>query len=155
MVEQAENSIARFFGGSRTIFYYDGGVANGLSVLSMGRLAREKGRNGIICSPVEHSSVLSALRILSSEGSSVILLELFKLCLRWLFSIVQEVDHFFWLFGDKLLNRLSSIKKPLCGMHRRSGTIPHWIASQACIKAFFCYGKKHILLFLLSRTSLW
>ena len=73
-VEEADTLISGFFGGARTLFYYDGGVANGLSVLSMGRQAREKNRKHIISSPVEHSSVITALRMLEGEGSSITIL---------------------------------------------------------------------------------
>lgn len=62
---------ARFFSGSRVVFCSDGGVANGLSILSTGRLARESGRGHIAVSPVERSSVVAALKILRSEGSVV------------------------------------------------------------------------------------
>ncbi len=73
-VEEAENMIAEFFGGARTLFYYDGGAANGLSVLSMGRQARKNNRKHIISSPVEHSSINTALKILREEGSSITIL---------------------------------------------------------------------------------
>lgn len=73
-VEEADTLIAEFVGGARTLFYYDGGVANGLSILSMGRQAGEKNRKHIISSPVEHPSVITALRILRGEGHSITIL---------------------------------------------------------------------------------
>ncbi len=73
-VEEAETLIAEFAGGARAMFYYDGGVANGLSILSMGRQAKERNRKHIISSPVEHSSVNTALKMLRGEGFSITIL---------------------------------------------------------------------------------
>lgn len=58
------------------MFCSDGAMANGLSILSAGRLAREAGRGHIAASPVESSSIVAALKILRSEGSSVTVLEI-------------------------------------------------------------------------------
>ncbi len=73
-IEEAGALIAEFVGGTRTLFYYDGGVANGLSVLAMGRQARNNSRKHIISSPVEHSSIMKALKMLRVEGSSITIL---------------------------------------------------------------------------------
>lgn len=75
-IEDANALVANFFGGVRALFYYDGEVANGLSVLSMGRIARKGNRNHIVSSPVEHTSVIAALRILEGEGSRITFMEI-------------------------------------------------------------------------------
>jgi cysteine sulfinate desulfinase/cysteine desulfurase-like protein len=46
-------------------------VAVGLSVISMGRQARMRGRGHIVASPMERAAVLTSLRCLREEGSSV------------------------------------------------------------------------------------
>ena len=76
VLEDLKERTARFFGGSRVVFCCDGGMANGFSILSAGRLAREKGRGHIAASPVERSSVVTALKILRSEGSVISILEI-------------------------------------------------------------------------------
>lgn len=76
VLDDLRNRTVRFFGGSRVLFYYDANLANGLSILSAGRQAREAGRGHIITSPVERSSVVIALKTLRSEGSTVSLLEI-------------------------------------------------------------------------------
>ncbi|MCD4702248.1 MAG: aminotransferase class V-fold PLP-dependent enzyme [Candidatus Aegiribacteria sp.] len=76
VLEDLKERTARSFGGSTAVFCSDGGMANGLSILSAGRLARKAGRGHIAASPVEKSSVVAALKILRSEGSIVSVLEI-------------------------------------------------------------------------------
>jgi len=75
VLEEMKVRIASFFGGSRVSFFYDGDVANGLSILSAGRMARETGRGHIAVSPVERPSIVAALKILINEGSTVSVLK--------------------------------------------------------------------------------
>ena len=58
------------------MFSCDGGMVNGLSIISVGRLARESGRSHIVVSPIESSSVVAALKILRNEGSAVSVMEI-------------------------------------------------------------------------------
>lgn len=74
VLDDLRNRTAQFFGGSSVLFYYDADLANCLSILSAGRLAREAGRGHIITSPIERSSVVVALKTLRSEGSTVSIL---------------------------------------------------------------------------------
>ncbi|MBD3277901.1 MAG: aminotransferase class V-fold PLP-dependent enzyme, partial [Candidatus Aegiribacteria sp.] len=68
--------VAASFGGSAALFYYDADMANALTVLSAGRYMREKGRGGIIVSPFERYSVMSAVKKLAVTGSEVVHLEM-------------------------------------------------------------------------------
>ena len=74
VLAELKERTARSFGGSRVTFCSDDGVANGLAILSAGRLARKAGRGHIAASPVEKYSVVAALKILRSEGSTVSIL---------------------------------------------------------------------------------
>ena len=68
--------VAGIFGGSHALFYCDAHMANALSVLSAGRYMRDKGRSGIIVSPIERYSVMSAVKRLARTGSEVFLLRM-------------------------------------------------------------------------------
>ncbi len=68
---RASEEVADFFGGKRTFFYSDGGMAAGLSVAAIGRAARKSGREHIVASSLEITPIVSVLRMLNSEGSEV------------------------------------------------------------------------------------
>lgn len=70
-LHEAEETLADYFGGRSTKFYYDGGVANGRTLLSAARIQGKKGKSHIITSPLEHTSIVMALRMLKKEGFSV------------------------------------------------------------------------------------
>lgn len=70
-LEAASARVASLFGGAASHFYGGHPIAAGLAVISMGRRAREQGRNHIIASPLERSPVHSGLRQLREEGSTV------------------------------------------------------------------------------------
>jgi len=70
-LQAAEEILAGYFGGGSTRFYYDGGVANALSLLSVAKIQKNKGRSHIVASPIEHASIVMALRMLKNEGFSV------------------------------------------------------------------------------------
>lgn len=68
--------VAGLFGGSAALFYTDANMANALTVLSAGRYMREKGKSGIVVSPVERYSVMSAVKKLAGTGSEVVRMEI-------------------------------------------------------------------------------
>ena len=70
-LEKASTETAAFFGGTGTHFFSDHSVASGLSVISMGRQARMRGRGHIVASPIEKAAVLTGLRSLRQEGSTI------------------------------------------------------------------------------------
>lgn len=75
-IRSQSERVADCFGGSAALFYPDANMANSLTVLSAGRYMRTKGKCGIIVSPFERYSVMSAVKKLSRTGSQVFNLEI-------------------------------------------------------------------------------
>lgn len=70
-LHSAERTVADYFGGGCTRFYYDGGVANALVLLSAAKIQKKKGKSHIVASPIEHTSIVMALRMLKRDGFSI------------------------------------------------------------------------------------
>lgn len=68
-LDRTAEELAELFGGSEAVLFDSGGTANAAAVLAAGRIARKAGRGHVVVSPLERTSVVSALRILRAEGS--------------------------------------------------------------------------------------
>ncbi|MBN2609335.1 MAG: aminotransferase class V-fold PLP-dependent enzyme [Candidatus Fermentibacteraceae bacterium] len=75
VLDELESRIAGLLGGSRAVFFGDGDMANGTAVLAAGRAARERGKDHVVSSPVERSSIVCALRVLREEGSRISMMQ--------------------------------------------------------------------------------
>ncbi|MBC8428694.1 MAG: hypothetical protein H8D05_00460, partial [FCB group bacterium] len=56
-LHSAERTVADYFGGGCTRFYYEGGVSNGLVLLFAAKVQEKKGESHIGASPIEHNSI--------------------------------------------------------------------------------------------------
>jgi cysteine desulfurase len=116
------------------MFCSDCGMANGLSILSAGRLARESGRGHIAVSPLEKSSVVAALKILSSEGSSVSVLAVDESGRVIPESLAEVISDETGLVACAWVNGVSGTVQPvrvLAGISRSAGAWFHTDASDA------------------------
>ncbi len=71
VLEDLRQAVAGFFGAADAEFFVNADLANGATVLSMGRRALESGRNRIATCPLERSAVVEALKLLQGEGALV------------------------------------------------------------------------------------
>jgi len=116
------------------MFCSDCGMANGLAVLSAGRLARESGRGHIAVSPLEKSSVVAALKILRSEGSSVSVLAMDEFGRVIPDSLAEVISDETGLVACAWVNGVSGIVQPVCelaGISHSAGAWFHTDASDA------------------------
>ncbi len=131
-LEELKKRTARSFGGSRVIFCSDGGMANGLAVLSAGRLAREAGRGHIAASPVEKSSVVAALKILRSEGSSVSILAIDGSGRIIPESLAEAISDETGLVTCAWVNGVSGTVQPVRELARTAHSAGAWFHTDAC-----------------------
>ncbi|MCK4807111.1 MAG: aminotransferase class V-fold PLP-dependent enzyme [Candidatus Aegiribacteria sp.] len=132
VLEDLKDRTARFFGGSRVMFCCDGSVANGLSVLSAGRLAREAGRGHIAASPVERSSVVAALKILRSEGSTVSVLKTDDSGRIIPESLSETVSDETGLVTCAWVNGISGTVQPVREIAKTARSAGAWFHTDAC-----------------------
>lgn len=132
VLDDLRDRAALFFGGSSALFYYDGNLANGLSILSAGRLAREAGRGHIITSPVERSSVVVALKTLRSEGSTVSILEIDESGRVIPESLSEAVTEVTGLVTCAWVNGISGIVQPVIKLAGIAHSAGAWFHTDAC-----------------------
>ncbi len=132
VLDDLRDHTARFFGGSRVYFHYDGDVANNLSLLSAGRLARESGKSHIAVSPVERSSVVAAMKILRNEGSTVSVLELDKNGKVIPESLSVAISEETGLVSCAWVNGISGIVQPVDKLAKIAHSVGARFHSDAC-----------------------
>ena len=132
VLENLKDRTARFFGGSRVVFCSDGGMANGLSILSAGRLAREAGRGHIAVSPVEKSSVVAALKILRNEGSVVSVLALDGSGRIIPESLAEALSEETGLVTCAWVNGVSGTVQPVRELAKMAHSAGAWFHTDAC-----------------------
>ena len=132
VLEDLKERTARSFGGSRVTFCSDGGMANGLAVLSAGRLARKAGRGHIAASPVEKYSVVAALKILRSEGSTVSILAIDDSGRIIPESLSEAVSNETGLVTCAWVNGISGIIQPVRELAQTAHSAGAWFHTDAC-----------------------
>jgi cysteine desulfurase len=132
VLDDLRDRTAHYFGGSKALFYYDACLANGLSILSAGRLAREAGRGHIITSPVERSSVIVALKTLRSEGSTVSILEIDGNGRVIPESLSREITRETGLVTCAWVNGISGIVQPVMELSEIAHSAGAWFHTDSC-----------------------
>ncbi len=132
VLEDLKERTARSFGGSRVMFCSDGGIANGLSILSAGRLAREAGRGHIAASPIERSSVVTALKILRNEGSVVSVLKIDDSGRIIPESLAETVSDETGLVTCAWVNGISGTVQPVRELAKTARAAGAWFHTDAC-----------------------
>ena len=132
VLEDFADKTAKYFGGSHVTFHYDSDAANGLSILSAGRLAREAGREHIIASPVERASVVTALKTLRSEGSTVSILKIDGNGKVIPESLTELYTNRTGLVTCIWVNGISGVVQPVPELSRMVHSTDTWFHSDAC-----------------------
>jgi cysteine desulfurase len=133
-LEDLKDRTARYFGGSEVKFFYDGDLANSHSILSAGRLARESGRWHIVTSPIERSPVVTALKMLVNEGSTISILDTDKFGKVLPESLSKALSDITGLVTCTWANGISGTVQPvpeLAGIAHERGAIFHTDACHA------------------------
>ncbi len=130
-LEDLKERTASIFGGSQVMFCSDGGAASGLSILSTGRLAREAGRGHIAASPVEKSSVVTALKILRNEGSTVSVLDIDDSGRIIPESLAEAVSDETGLVTCAWVNGISGIIQPIRELSKTASSAGAWFHTDA------------------------
>jgi len=127
-----ESRIAELLGGSGAIFFSDGDMANGTAVLAAGRAARELGKDHVISSTVERSSIVCALRILREEGSRISMMQSGKDGKVRLDSLEGIMEDGTGLLTCSWVNGISGVIQPVEDIAGKCCSSDVWFHCDAC-----------------------